>query len=594
MYPVSDEYLTALSTNSRAQRLSGTVNGIAFNGKDVIRNSFSIRNQICDATKISLGGVYIGQLELTFSAEFALRMNLRGSWKGKLITASIGIELEDGSFESVPINGGTYTIDSAQWVDEGIKIVAYDNMVKFDKALGASITNGKAYDYLVFACKQCGVELGMSDAQINQLINSEYLVYPSVNNALETYRDLISNIAVMCACFATINRESKLVLIPLPSYEDSVLVIPASLRFSTSFADFASYYSTLELTNPSDGSISQYFNENIGGLTMDIGENPFLEVGLPETYTAMRQNIINKIQSFRATPFSASILPNPALDLGDQIVFAGGIGQDSLGCVMSFTHKLDWTVIEGYGESPASSAAVTNLAKRVSAQARSTKDELISHLFTNAQELELGDEQSVDVINISFATVSKRVVKMLHEIKLDLDITSETGIATCTAYYYLNDELIAYQPITSWNNDGYHLLHLIYATQDLLPGTAYKWTVRLTISGGTATIDRGDILAILEGQGLAALDEFDGLIELDDTYVPISGTAIKALVDSLEIEFIRPTNISGEDTYTPVSTGTVVQLTDSADIKFSAPIYTRITEDGFERITEDDFGRITE
>ena len=106
MYSVSNAYLTAIGKNARAVKLTGTVNGTSFDGGDVIRNSFSVKNQFCPATEIALGGVYIGELNLTFTEAFASSMNIRGSWKGKVITASIGVELADASFEYVPINGG--------------------------------------------------------------------------------------------------------------------------------------------------------------------------------------------------------------------------------------------------------------------------------------------------------------------------------------------------------------------------------------------------------------------------------------------------------------------------------------------------------
>ena len=137
MYSVSADYLTAIAKNARAHKLTGTVNGTSFDGGDIIRNSFSVKNQFCPATEIALGGVYVGELNLTFTEAFASSMNIRGSWKGKIITASIGVELADASFEYIPINGGSYIIETAQWTDTGIQIVAYDKMSLFDVSLPA-------------------------------------------------------------------------------------------------------------------------------------------------------------------------------------------------------------------------------------------------------------------------------------------------------------------------------------------------------------------------------------------------------------------------------------------------------------------------
>ena len=87
MYPTSNDYKIAVTKNARAHKLTGTVNGHSFDGGDVIKNTFVVKNQFCPATAIQLGGVYVGELDLTFTKAFAESLNIRGSWKGKTIAA---------------------------------------------------------------------------------------------------------------------------------------------------------------------------------------------------------------------------------------------------------------------------------------------------------------------------------------------------------------------------------------------------------------------------------------------------------------------------------------------------------------------------
>ena len=82
MYPTTNDYQTAIVKNARAHRLTGTVAGQTFTGSNVIEGSFVVRNQICPATAIELGGVYIGELDLTFTGAFATSLGIRGSWRG--------------------------------------------------------------------------------------------------------------------------------------------------------------------------------------------------------------------------------------------------------------------------------------------------------------------------------------------------------------------------------------------------------------------------------------------------------------------------------------------------------------------------------
>jgi len=597
MYSVSNAYLTAIGKNARAHKLVGTVNGTSFDGDDVIKGSFQIRNQFCPATEIALGGVYVGELKLTFTEAFASSMNIRGSWKGKIITASIGVELADSSFEYIPINGGSYIIESAQWTDAGIQIVAYDNMSLFDISLPATtIGSGTPYDLLSFVCTACGVTLGLSQAECSALPNGTETFYAYPENAMVTYRDMISELAEACCCFATINRSGELILQTLPDYNSVTLTIPHNLRYSTSFSDFTSYYSFIKVTSPSDGTVTSYTNQNIGGLSLEI-DNPYLETGLEVTYTRMRQAIVDELQTFRSVPFSATLLPNPALDLGDLIEFTGGIGQGSLGCIMSLVHKLDSTTIEGYGENPKATGVTSTLSKQVTTQSNSTKYEMVCRTFVNSRTFTLGDSTPTTVIGINFSTVSPKTVKMLHEIMLDVTITDASGIASCTAYYYVNDVLEAYEPIDSWNNDGYHLLHLLYFLENLLPGSAYEWKVALEMNGGTATIAQSGIHALLEGQGLVAGASWNGTLECEDTYTPlVLGHDITTITDTVTaLGTQSPQSVAVTDIVGTITLGhDIGTITDSVDIDLTAITTNLIAENSDNLITEDGNNLVTE
>ena len=604
MYPVSNDYLTAIAKNARAHRLSGVVGGThLFDGDDVIRGSFQVRNQFCPATEITLGGVYIGELDLTFSTEFAESLNIRGSWRGVQITATLGvlIDEEHDTWEDIPIPGGTYTIDEATWSNDGLQIVAYDNMNKFDKAWADMQSSGTIYDFLAFACQTCGVTLGMTSEECEALPNGTRTlgVYP--DDAIETFRDMISQLAAACCCFATINRSGRLVLRRLPDSDNVTLTIPAKLRYSTTFSDWASYYDTVTVVNMSNDTVTAYYNDNSNGLTMNLGSNPFLQYGTAETVRDMRQAIVDALYDFETTPFSVSILPNPALDLGDLILFSGGYAQNSLGCIMSFTMRVESTTIEGYGENPALADARSKTDKEISGLIGKTQEnELIIHTFANASQFELEEDEETEVIRIHFATVNPRIVQLLHELKLDVTSTSQDGIVTCTVHYYLNDEEISYHPVTTWDNDGLHLLNLMYYLETLSPGARYDWSVSLEMSGGTAEIDRDWIHAMLLGQGLVAVDSWDGGITITDsayTFTLGGSLGFNYAEDDVEADTDLPDGADITDAaYTFTLGGMLGFNYEEYDVNVITRqnVFTRITEDGDTRITEDGDTRITE
>jgi hypothetical protein len=220
---------------------------------------------------------------------------------------------------------------------------------------------------------------------------------------------------------------------------------------------------------------------------------------------------------------------------------------------------------------------------------KSKENELVIHTYINASEYTLADNTPETIIDIDFTTVKHTIVTMLHEINIDLDVTGST--ATVTAYYYLNDVLEAYQPVGTFSEDGKHILTLMYFVDTLLDGNSYEWKVKLEVNGGTATIDRGDVHAWLQGQGLVALNDFDGLIELEDTYTPITGgQEIIGLSDSvISIERDMPyPNISLADTFTAYIGGQeIVGLTDDFSITREKEQFNLVTEDGDNLATED-------
>lgn len=523
MYSVSDAFKTAAASNAQRHYIRGHVDGRVFSGSNVIKGSVNIRNQFCPATAIELGGVYIGQLAIEFTSQFADVMNIRGQWKGKTISIEIGLELDDSNVEWIPAPSGYYIIDDATWTETGLKIKAYDNMSKFDKPLSMDQTNGTLYDLLSLACLQCGVTLGMSQSECEALTNGSMQISAYPGHSMETYRDMISELATMACTFATIDRSGRLVLCELPS--QVIDTIDASHRVSgATFSDFASFYTALIVTNMEDNSVDYYMNDNVNGLSMDIGANPFLQYGTKPVVELMRSSIIRKLGQFRATPFSVAVLTNPAYDLGDLIRFTGGIGGGSIGCVMSYDLKVDFMSVSGYGENPAAAAIVTDLAKEVSAQRQtaSQRYSTIYHGFVNSSDLTIGQEEE-DILRIRFVASDTANIQIWHELKMENEFTSSDQ--KLTLRYYLDGEEIEYFPEQTFGEEGVHTFNTLYWLKDVLPGVTHTWEVTAQADSGQITIDRDNLRASLYGQGLVASADWDGYLEFTDSFALVQHTS---------------------------------------------------------------------
>ena len=520
MYEVSAAYLSKMYSGSIRRRIRGYLDNVAFTEDDIEAGSFSYVEQCVNSSDIKLGGVFVGQLNCTFLPTFAASVQ-RGSWRGRVITFSIGLLVDPTNDTWVDVPCKPYKIDEANHSRQGVTVKAYDYMASFDKNFNLSTTTGTIYDFTMLACQACGVEFGMTAAECAELPNGGEVLGLYTSNDIDTWRDFISWCAVTVGGFATIDRSGKLVYRTF--HYDFDLTIDADDRYTGgSWSDFQTYYTGLSVVNMDTEETQYYSVDPDTGLTMKLGNNPLLQYGTDETKTRQRMAILTALQNFVYTPFSSQSLIDPIIDLGDVIAYTDGLaGAVSYGCV----HKMEFKYskgmkLTGYGKNPALFGAQSKTDKNISGLlSRTDEKSLITHTFVNSAEIELAEDQLTTILKIRFATINAKVIKLLHEIQLDVEITDESGIGSCTAYYYLDNDLIdSYTPTTTWDNDGLHLMHLIYWLQNLEGGLTYTWEVRLKTEGCTATIDRDWIHALLEAQGLVAAESWDGVIDVEDEY----------------------------------------------------------------------------
>lgn len=524
MYGVSQTYKDALfSTDIKERRITGLIDGtIPFDQDDILAGSFYYIEKAVGSADINLGGVFIGQEKLTFLKSFSDTIP-RGSWRGREIQISIGLKIGANSWEDVPLK--PYTIDEADHSATGMTVKAYDAMAKFDKALNVSTTAGKLYDFLALACTACGVTLGMTAAQTEALPNGNETLGIYTNNDMSTWRDLISWIAATAGGFATINRDGALEIRTFKSTSTPDLTIDKYHRFTgASFSDFETYYTGLSVVDIDTGIVQYYGPEDPTqdtGLTMKLGSDPLLQYGTEEAKTRQRRAVLNALSNFNYTPFKATSLIDPAVDLGDVISYTSGIaGTASACCVMAINYQYGKQVqLQGYGKDPATSGAQGKTDKNINGLlSKTSENEVVIHTFMNAAEIALGEDTETDIIKLRFATINPKTVSIFHEIIVETTADQTGGTVTAEVHYYLDTELIAFKPRTSWNNDGPHIIPLMYFLDTLEGGRQYAWEVKLKISGGTATIGRGDARALLQGQGLVATESWDGIIDIEEEY----------------------------------------------------------------------------
>lgn len=562
MYGVSQEFLKAIQSNTRTYYWTGRITtkfGIEyqFTNEDIVKGSGYITHQCSGSTEIEIGSVYSGELGITLLSTID-----RYSLEDGIIELFFHLEIGSGIYETIPM--GIYEISEANRSLKCLEIKAYDYMLRFEKSFLNKVTSGTAYDFLVVASSECQVELAQTKEEFEKMSNGLFVlgVYPE--NDVETWRDLIYYIGQVLGCFATINREGKL---EFRKYtQKSIIDISSYQRFTSSFSDFVTRYTAISSTNIKTQESEYYALEVDDALTMNLGVNPLLQFGLSETRKTLLNNILDNISAIKYIPFDSTFIGNPALDLGDVLTFSGGHadkeqlttitsisyqvnGKQSLKCVgknprlAQAKSKSDKNIIGLLNQIEAGKIAVHSYVNASPFSVSSTETEIISIEFASNDDTDAQFNASI-ILTIEAAHVEKiaqasRMITQTNEDSVNSATTQEEtftikwleiGNAVIQVRYILNDYTVTTFYPTATFCSGKHTLNLYYPLSELIANTYNTFKVLINCTGGAATIDRGQTLATVSGQGLAANKVWDGNLEFsDDLEVIVAGNSLHAV-----------------------------------------------------------------
>ena len=467
---LSNIYKQRMKLPAQVKRITGTLNGQAITGKNIIKNSAKIVRQCSDNNDIQIGQVYVGQLNITLK-----NISDIVSWKelkGKEIVLYEGLyidrenEKEESYWDDILL--GHFFINDSPSTVEGFECVAYDAMSRFSKSMDlGSNTSGTLYYFINLACTRCDVELGMTQAQITSMPNGNELHEIHPDNDMDEYRDLISWCAQTMGTNAIINRQGKLVF---QSYNDLNSVVETFIakdRIGNSgrCSSFESFYTGISMVNISESTTSYYNITPDNGLTMNLGSNPLLQLTEGETEEQLevkRRRILSALSNINYTPFSNIRLHRPGVyDLMDVIKLSGGIigeGVEIYGCIT----KYEWSLLGGLKISGAG-------ANPALASAKSKTDKNIVGLVSTNKETKS------DISNIK-ETVSQQTIDISSKqnfIDQFIDYPPAIGSQGDLCFIGLNGnvskEFWRYDSIEGWVRV---LPNITYGTADMQPGDA--------------------------------------------------------------------------------------------------------------------------
>lgn len=583
MYALSTEAKTDLQSYT----IIGTIGSLDFDNDNILKGSLVIANQCSDFSTFNLGGVYIGQMSCTF-----IGINIpRNEWIGKEITLSVKIN----NVQTIPV--GVFYVDKAEHTKGMTNVKAYDAMTRFDKALdNTSTLNDSPYTILNWICTQCGVTLGMTENEVESLPNGDETLFLARIGDIETYRDLLYWVSQTLGGFATIDRSGHLVV---RTYHDVVDdSINYDVRFNTSqYGDEIVSFSGFYWTNEETGDMEYEHSTPDNGYAVSLGINPFFQSAMRALYI---DDILATLGRISYNACSVTIPFGIHYDLGDVLKFPNGMGSSTNKfCVMGYT----WTYYGGYKITsiavPKTSKSKTD--KNVTALMRSGDSGKIQYyLISNIRDIDVGDGETKDIIDIYFAAQKETIVIMDVELHCEVETTVDNDDyydAVAEFKYYFNGSLLNnFEPVETWQ-DGKHIKHLLYYFTVSEAGTK-RIQVKLTMSGGSVHVDLNNLRGAIYGQDLVASEEWDGIITIDEevSEFALEEISIASASDSVTISTMVPLVISNVDNVTSFDLEeiSIANAIDTALLVAHTDSYRRVTEDGSVRMTEEDDVRYTE
>lgn len=527
-----------------------TTTGVVVNVDDdgMLAGSLSIANKCSEGSDISLGSAYIGELDVTLLPS-AVSTITRQAMQGAKVTAFI-------DYADMTIQMGVYTVDEAEWSASGVTLTCYDNMSKLTGAYTGGELRGHAYHLLEYACSVCGVTFAMTSEQVAQFPNATEDIQAYGDADITEWRDFIGWVAQTLCAFATIDNNGNLVIreygyTPVDSLDST------RRTDGSKFSSFATRYTGISYVNVDDQTSVYIGLTPDDALTMNLGQNPFLQYGLTAKKTRIATAILTELANGAWVPFEVELpyIP-PVYELGDCLTFTERFaGTSSTCCVMGY----EWTShkglrLVGYGSDPALATGNSKTDKELSGLlSRVSKDTVQYYPFVNVEGYTIGTD--VAVLAINYASTQDGTVEFHCNINLESvgNVTTTTNTKTyhrtkLHVKYELNGTILEGEPIDSYT-DGWHVLHL-FRPLGTIEGQTNELRVILTAEDGVINIGVGGIRAMVSGRCLAAndgewrsthnfFDEFS--YSLGETLEPDFTASVSADLDSYDDESIPVT-----------------------------------------------------
>lgn len=307
MYQVQSLYETNMKNGKYDpnRAISGTItltNGtvLPISNSVIKTNTLNINNQ-CASNSLEIGSTNVGKCSFEYNTDLYIY---------DLYDAEIKLYY-DAWEEHIPL-GVFFVTEATRKTTNWLTITAYDSMSKFDENLGNFSTNGRAYAVLSWLCRQAGINLGNTEQEINEMVNSDVVLNVG-SNVYNTYREALKDVSSVLGGFAIIDRYGQL---RIAQYHSSAnYSLSTRERITATVSEYKTYISEIDITV--DSVAYKATTSQNDGLAYSLSNR--MIKGLVSTIQPIVDNILDAVKNVKYTPATYKILYNPIYDLGDMV-----------------------------------------------------------------------------------------------------------------------------------------------------------------------------------------------------------------------------------------------------------------------------------
>lgn len=550
--------------------------GFLFTDDDILKDSVTVSHQCSSTEDITIGGVYLGSLKLTFLPSVTADKE-PGYFKDAMIELYYDVEVKiQGVSQWEEVKVGDYYVKQASYADDLVTISAYDGMCLFDELVEQPV-QGTLYHMMqtmvtrvTMKTLDISLHVGMTQEEVEMLPNGTLSYTQYSISDIKTFRDVLFWMAQAVGGFAYVDRNGGLRFWSYNGYqnrqEDDEITPNERVVNSTQISDFITSWDGITIYDIGEDNTERYSIVNPTKL-YNLGANPYwqlLSEGNRNFFCVAIANIVE--DQLRIRPYRIDMRSAPVYDCGDKILFTGGVWtkfEDVPSIVHAWTFTKGVLTLQAFGKDRVKVANNTGGGGGTPGGGGGGSASKIIYFYaenTDAITLDT-DDTYVTLGQIDFYASGENEIEAIGQSVVS--VWPMTGLGAARMEYYWNlDGLRTYaghhSPLTSYSmtyvdtpvfyslvaEPGLHTLKLeAHATIADTATASFRW------AGTERFLPNAKI--ILKGQGIEKGADWGGVITCADT-VPLYQihTTKTNPTDSFQFIYKDPEYLRPSETFT--------------------------------------------